>query len=76
MFQRNNEHLDKVTETIDREKVINVEADILDPITWCEVCVCDYEPETLKNTKQRFTTKTCIKNVLSVTMQLTMTPKL
>ena len=36
-------HLDKETETIDREKVNNVEADILDPITWCEVCIFDYE---------------------------------
>ena len=39
----NNEYLDKVTESIHREKVKNVEADILDPITWCEVCICDYE---------------------------------
>ena len=33
--------------------------DVLDPITWCEVCICDYESEELEEHKVEVQNTNC-----------------
>ena len=44
----NTENLEKITESIEKEKVKENQAEILNPITWCEVCEYDYPFEDLE----------------------------
>ena len=44
----NTEHLEKITESIENEKEKENQAEILNPITWCEVCEYDYPFEDLE----------------------------